>query len=309
MATEALLVAKPGNAHHHRVGELAVREEGQRRRLAAQLVFGIMQVGEELDFRDRDEAISGHPDRVAKDGLLIQQRVDHPVRAVALLQLLGHAVDAALAAHILPHQDDLGMLQHQVGQREVKDLGERLRAIHRLHVGAECRRPRLGRRAIGGRAVPFRGDEACHHASGIAQPRAGDSLGRDAGHAGVCLFIDRQRLFGGQGPGGVEQSGGMEQRIVGFASLDLVLRQVAQRHIGACVAIEPHGAQMQEGRLLARPHVVRRLAGNAVGIVDVQPVRCEIPDARSMAHAGLDPAFRRLDRNPDPVVLADEEKR
>jgi hypothetical protein len=30
-------------------------------------------------------------------------------------QLLRHAIDAALAAHILAHQDDLAMRQHQVG--------------------------------------------------------------------------------------------------------------------------------------------------------------------------------------------------
>ncbi len=60
-----------------------LREERQRRRLAAQLVFGIVQIGEELDFRHRHEAVLRHADGQPEDRLFIQQRVDHPVRAEA----------------------------------------------------------------------------------------------------------------------------------------------------------------------------------------------------------------------------------
>ena len=53
---EPFLVAEPGDPHDHRVAVLAVGEERQRGRLAAQLVFGVVQVGEVLDLRDRQQA-------------------------------------------------------------------------------------------------------------------------------------------------------------------------------------------------------------------------------------------------------------
>ena len=56
VAAEALLVAVAGDAHDHRVAELAVARRTQRRRLAAQLVLGVVQVGEVLDLRDRQAA-------------------------------------------------------------------------------------------------------------------------------------------------------------------------------------------------------------------------------------------------------------
>ena len=55
VAAEALLVAEPGDAHDHRVAVLAVGEELQARRLAAELVLGVVQVGEVLDLRDRQQ--------------------------------------------------------------------------------------------------------------------------------------------------------------------------------------------------------------------------------------------------------------
>ena len=47
------LIAEARDAHDHRIGILAVGEERQRRRLAADLVLGVVDIGEELDFRDR----------------------------------------------------------------------------------------------------------------------------------------------------------------------------------------------------------------------------------------------------------------
>ena len=78
VAAEALLVAVAGDAHDERVGVLPVGEERQAGRLAAQLVLGVVQVGEVLDLGDRHEP--GHPgaERQAEDRLLVEQRVEHP---------------------------------------------------------------------------------------------------------------------------------------------------------------------------------------------------------------------------------------
>ena len=53
VAAEALLVAVAGDAHDERVAVLALGEELQRRRLAPQLVLGVVQVGQVLDLRAR----------------------------------------------------------------------------------------------------------------------------------------------------------------------------------------------------------------------------------------------------------------
>ena len=100
MPAKALLVGKSCDADDHRVAILAVREEGQSRRLAAYLVLGIVQIGQKLDFRDRHKAIMPHPDGEAQYGLFVEQCIKDPRRAEFLLQPLGHPVHPALARHI-----------------------------------------------------------------------------------------------------------------------------------------------------------------------------------------------------------------
>ena len=56
MAAEPLLVAVALDPHDHPVAVRALREELERRRLAAQLVLGVVEVCEVLDLGDRDEA-------------------------------------------------------------------------------------------------------------------------------------------------------------------------------------------------------------------------------------------------------------
>ena len=41
---------------------MSLGEEAQGRGLAAQLILGVVQIGEELDLRDRQEAVVGKPD-------------------------------------------------------------------------------------------------------------------------------------------------------------------------------------------------------------------------------------------------------
>ena len=77
---EALLVAVALDPHHHPVAVRASREELQRRRLAAQLVLGVVEVREVLDLGDRDEARDGGPEREPEDRRLVEQRVEDPPR-------------------------------------------------------------------------------------------------------------------------------------------------------------------------------------------------------------------------------------
>ena len=130
MPAKALLIAEAGDADDHRVGILAVREEAQRRRLAADLVLGIVDVGEELDLGDREQVVMGGADAEAEDALLVEQGVDHPRRAEALVQLGGDVVDAALGPDILAGDDDIVVRQHQIGERPAQQPRHMLRLVH-----------------------------------------------------------------------------------------------------------------------------------------------------------------------------------
>ena len=84
MAAEAPLIAQAGDPHHHGVGVLALGEEGEGGGFTADLVFGIVQIGEELDLRHGCEAVVRHADGKAQDRLLVQQGVDHAVPTESL---------------------------------------------------------------------------------------------------------------------------------------------------------------------------------------------------------------------------------
>ena len=77
VTAEALLVGEPGDAHDHRVAVRTVREERQARRLAAQLVLGVVQVGEVLDLGDRQQPAHPGAEREPEDRLLVEQGVEH----------------------------------------------------------------------------------------------------------------------------------------------------------------------------------------------------------------------------------------
>src|SRR3546814_3069194 len=122
MAAEALLVTEPRDADDHRVGILPVREEAERRRLAADLVLGIVDIGEELDLRHRQETVVRHADGEAQYGLFVQQGVDDAGRAEALVELGGNVVDAALRPDILARDDDLRVRRSEEHTSELQSL-------------------------------------------------------------------------------------------------------------------------------------------------------------------------------------------
>ena len=76
VAAEALLVAVALDPHDHPVAVRALGEELERGRLAAELVLGVVEVGEVLDLGDRDEAGDRRAEREPEDRRLVEQRVE-----------------------------------------------------------------------------------------------------------------------------------------------------------------------------------------------------------------------------------------
>ena len=97
----------------------ARRRRRQRRRLAAQLVLGVVQVGEVLDLGHRHEPGQGGAQGGAEDRLLVEQGVEDPPAAEPLVQAAGDAVHAALDRHVLAEDECLGMGRQQLGERGV----------------------------------------------------------------------------------------------------------------------------------------------------------------------------------------------
>ena len=101
VAAEALVEASAAIRTTIPLAYWPAREEAQRRRLAAQLVLGVVEVGEVLDLRDGQQPGQGGAERQPEDRLLVEQGVEDACRPEALLQPERHAVDAALDPDVL----------------------------------------------------------------------------------------------------------------------------------------------------------------------------------------------------------------
>src|SRR5690606_8439151 len=99
----------------------------QARRLAAQLVFGVMEVGQVLDLGEGQEAVLRGAEREAEEGLLVEQGVEDAGGRGALGEAARDAVDAALATDVLAEDQHLGVLREQLAERAVDRLRERAR--------------------------------------------------------------------------------------------------------------------------------------------------------------------------------------
>ena len=73
---EALLVPVALDPDDHPVAVRTPREELERRRLAAELILGVVEVREVLDLGDRDEPGDRGPEREPEDRRLVEQRVE-----------------------------------------------------------------------------------------------------------------------------------------------------------------------------------------------------------------------------------------
>ena len=108
VAAEVLLVGQPGHPDDHRVPVRPGREERHRGRLAAQLVLGVVQVGQVLDLGNGEQPVQPGAEREPEDRRLVEQGVEDPLAAEPLVQPLGDAVHAALAGHVLAEDPHAG---------------------------------------------------------------------------------------------------------------------------------------------------------------------------------------------------------
>ena len=125
VAAEPLLVAVALDPHDHPVAVRALREELERRRLAAQLVLGVVEVCEVLDLGDRHEARDRRAEREAEDRRLVEQRVEDTEGTEARLKAARDAVDAALPSDVLTEHEHLGVILEDAGEPGVDRLRER----------------------------------------------------------------------------------------------------------------------------------------------------------------------------------------
>ena len=139
----------------------------QRGRLAAQLVLGVVQVGQVLDLRDRQQTGQPGAEAETEDRLLVEEGVEDPGRAEPAGQAAGHAVDPALDADVLAEHDHPAVGVEQLGQRGVDRLGEGARADR------DRRRPQSAAPPSRATCSGCRGRERRHHlGAGPQQPAA-----------------------------------------------------------------------------------------------------------------------------------------
>ena len=250
-----------------------------------------------------------HPNCQAEDRLLVEQGVNHPALSEPRGELLGDAIDAALACHVLAHQDDVVMREHEVGQRPVDEPRHDLRRLQRRRVAAERGRACIDRRPVICATLAARRDDRRHHLRCGPQAGALDRERRDPADPGVSLMIDGKRTFGGERPGFGEQPDRMQQRIFGLLGLDLLARQIGRRHVRAGVAVQPDRADVQERGFAAPAHMIGGFQRDPVGVVQVEPIAREIAQARLLRERVPDPADRRPGRDADAVILANEQQR
>ena len=112
------------SAQHHGASQPPLGAVAQPRGMVHQLIDAGIKKAHELDFADRLEPLRRHADAEPADQELGERRVDHPFRAEALLQTDGGAEDAAVDADVLAENDDVGILVHGAGERQIDGLDQ-----------------------------------------------------------------------------------------------------------------------------------------------------------------------------------------
>src|SRR5262249_2675977 len=110
VAAEAALISEAGNADDHRVAELALREKLQRAGLAADLVLGVVVIGQILKLGDRQEAEVGRADREAKDGRFVEESVENARGTESLVQACADVINAAALGNVFAEDECFGIL-------------------------------------------------------------------------------------------------------------------------------------------------------------------------------------------------------
>ena len=253
---EALLVGEAGDAHDHRVAELAGAEELERRGLAADLVEGVVDVGEVLDLRHRQQADVRRALGDAEDARLVEQRVEHARLAEALLQAVGDVVDAALAPDVLAEDEQLGSPEQLVGRAprsaRRRGCGWSARWPPRAACGPNdaARSSRDGERDRGPHRHPLRmvGAIGATTSSVVCSRGRRVASSATAMHAVARLaheVAEHLRVGGAE----LDQPARVAQeRVARLDRLDLGERAVGLLGVAAGVAPQPHGAEVQERR-------------------------------------------------------------
>ena len=149
--------------------------------------------------------------------------------------------------------------------------------------------------------------ERRHHLPQRPQLRPAFSLGR-SGHAArthrLVGRLDRRRIHPARLQCDLRRA---QQRILRLGRAQLRQRPPFHFEVGAGVAHQARGAQMQESRSPRSPAVFHRSLHLGVPGGQVQPIGEEIVQPRLVAEALGDPAIGGLHRDAQAVVLADEQ--
>ena len=114
-----------GRAQHHRAAEPPLRAVAQPRGVVHQLIDAGIEESHELDLADRLQALRRHADAQSADQQFGKRRIDHALRSETLLQSDGGAEDAAVDADILAEHDDIGVVLHRAGERQIDGFDQR----------------------------------------------------------------------------------------------------------------------------------------------------------------------------------------
>ena len=106
MLRRELSSATGGHADDERNAELAARHVAQRGGIVDDLIQGEQAEVDRHHLHDRPHAADGCADARTDEGRLGERRVAHALRPELLEQSFAARVRAAVAAHILTHEED-----------------------------------------------------------------------------------------------------------------------------------------------------------------------------------------------------------
>ena len=84
-----------------------------------QLIDAWINKSHELDLADRPQPLCRHADAESADKKFGKRRIEHAFRSETLLQSDGCAEDAAVDPDILAEHDDIGVILHRAGERQI----------------------------------------------------------------------------------------------------------------------------------------------------------------------------------------------
>lgn len=252
VASEAFLVGEGCDANDHGVGELAFGEEFEGAGFTADLVDGVVEVGQVLNLGDGEQSALGRADGQAEDGLFVEEGVEDPGEPEALVKVGGDGVDAAFDSHVFAKHEDALVVSHEVVEGGVEELGEVPGAVS---FGELVIPKSLAGLGIGfGVGLTWGGNgERGHDALGAFM--AGSRFGFLTGGAGGGEdgFVLSEDLAGAHEAEFHGLASGVEDRVLGFAVFDLLHAPVTVFRVGASVAHEADHFEVKKDRAASEP--------------------------------------------------------